>query len=390
MGPANDVPRIESAFDVEHDLVSPAPASIVDDYWAEVDAVRPIKPRSTIDIVYTPLHGVGGETLLNIFDRTVHDRVEPVPSQFMPDGLFPTVEFPNPEEPGALDLALELGTDTSADLIIGNDPDADRLAAAVRFGQGWRLLTGNELGVLLGSYILTNWKFDERAITGNSVVSSPMLSLIAADAGAIHLTTLTGFKWIANAGMEVEKEGRGRFAFGYEEALGYTVGQVVRDKDGISAALLLADMASLAKEKGRTLLDLLADLWIEYGIWVSTQKSMVKPGESGQAEILAAVDQLASRPPNSLCGISVTDVVDYRLGADKRPPWLGKQSLVELQLGESGRVLARPSGTEPKLKIYVDTTEAVGSRDSVHSQRDELLEKAQQIATEMHRLITEG
>ncbi len=387
IGPANEVPRIESAFSQDHPGIAEAPSSIIDDYWEEVDAIRPHRPENTVGIVYTPLHGVGGETLLDIFARTAHKRITAVPSQVSPDGRFPTVDFPNPEEPGALDQALELGKELSADLVIGNDPDADRLAAAVPFEDDWRLFTGNELGVLLGSYILSNWSNDETPITGCSIVSSPMLGLIADELGATHLTTLTGFKWIANAAMAVEKEGGGRFAFGYEEALGYTVGQVVRDKDGISAALFLADLAAHARSEGRTLLDILADLWDRYGIWVSTQKSMVRPGESGRAEILAAVERIASDPPNALGGLEVTKVVDYRQGAEERPPWLGAQSLVELELGSSGRVLTRPSGTEPKLKIYVDTTEPVAAADGVHRQREEALTKAERIADEVHSLI---
>jgi phosphomannomutase len=388
VGPARDVPRLESAFSSDHALIEPVPAAIVDDYWAEIDRTRQVKPQSTIPIVYTPLHGVGGKTMLNIFSRTVHSRVTPVAAQFEPDGTFPTVAFPNPEEEGALDMALETGMKVDASLVIGNDPDADRLAVAIPHDGGWRVFTGNEVGVILGSHILRHWDTATTPITACSVVSSPMLAAIAANSGAHHLTTLTGFKWISNAGLAAEANGDGVFAFGYEEALGYTVGRTVRDKDGISAAVLLADIAAIEAVVGRTLLDTLADLWEEYGIWVSTQVSITRPGEEGQSEILAAVDHIATDPPRKIGGHDVTDLTDYRRGAESRPPWLGEQHLVELSIGDAGRVLVRPSGTEPKLKVYVDLRAVSSSRSRIHDERDELLASAETAAGEVSGILT--
>ncbi|MEX0795285.1 MAG: phospho-sugar mutase [Acidimicrobiia bacterium] len=381
VGGADGVPRVESAFDVSHPLIEELTNSVVDDYWAEVDESRPIKPSSTVSIVYTPLHGVGGRTVLDVFGRTSHRQISPVAEQFEPDGTFPTVAFPNPEEPGALDLALEAGERSNAALVIGNDPDADRLAAAIPFAGRWRLFTGNELGVILASHILGNWASPDTPITACSVVSSPMLSRMAQASGAFHLTTLTGFKWIANAALAAEAEGRGTFAFGYEEALGYTIGRTVRDKDGISAALVLADIAAIEAESGRTLLDTLSDLWQEHGIWVSSQESIVMAGEEGQAAILAAVDRIAANPPETVNGHSVTVLTDYRRGADSRPPWLGAQHLIEIELGDSGRVLVRPSGTEPKLKIYADLRAPSGDPATIHAERDRLLLAAENAAS---------
>ncbi|REK23317.1 MAG: phospho-sugar mutase [Actinobacteria bacterium] len=389
VGPANEVERVAEPFSGHNDLIQTVPDGIVDAYWAEVSANRPIEPETTVRIVYTPLHGVGSETLLDIFGRTVHRDITAVPEQRDPDGSFPTVAFPNPEEPGALDLAMDLAREIEADLVIGNDPDADRLAAAVRWRDGWRLLTGNELGVILGSYILRNWRHSETPITGCSVVSSPMLSQISEEAGAVHLTTLTGFKWIANAAMAAEREGKGVFAFGYEEALGYTVGQTVRDKDGISAALLLADVAALERGRDRSLLDVLADLWIDHGIWVSTQKSITRPGEKGQAELVSAVEHIAAETPSSVGGLDVSSMTDYRVGSDQRPPWLGEQDLIELTLGDRGRILVRPSGTEPKLKIYVDLRAPVEDSSAIHAQRDDLLEQADSMGAAVEQLLTD-
>lgn len=388
VGGADDVPRVVNAFEVSHPVIERIPDSIVDDYWAEIDATRPVKPTSTVSIVYTPLHGVGGRTLLDVFGRTSHNQLAPVAEQFEPDGTFPTVAFPNPEEPGALDLALESGDRSNAALVIGNDPDGDRLAAAIPFEGRWRLFTGNELGVILASHVLGNWQSPETPITACSVVSSPMLSRMAEASGAFHLTTLTGFKWIANAALAAEAEGRGTFAFGYEEALGYTVGRTVRDKDGISAAVVLADIAAIEAESGRTLVDRLSDLWQEHGIWVSSQESIVMPGEEGQSKILAAVDRIAANPPEMVNGHPVTALTDYRRGAESRPSWLGAQHLIEIELGDSGRVLVRPSGTEPKLKIYADLRAASGDPGTVHVERDRLLLAAEKAAKEVAAGLT--
>jgi phosphomannomutase len=357
------------------------PEDVVDHYRRELDAARPNPQTSDLKIVYTPLHGVGGALLTRICTWAQHTGLTPVPGQMEPDGAFPTVAFPNPEEPGALDMALELAGRVDADLVLANDPDADRLAAAVPLSGGWRLLTGNELGALLGDYVLRYWHHPEPPIIVNSVVSSPMLGRIAARRGAVHGTTLTGFKWIINAGLALEAEGKGRFAFGYEEALGYSVGRTVRDKDGISAAIVMADLAAEEAAAGRGPIDRLHDLWDEVGLWVSTQQSIVRTGPGGQEALLAAVDRLGEGPPTGLSGTEIAGVTDYRVGAGERPPWLGAQDLIELTLGEEGRILVRPSGTEPKLKIYVDLS---GSTEPDHATaHGRLLARAEALATAM-------
>jgi phosphomannomutase len=302
-----------------------------------------------------------------------------VPQQFEPDGRFPTVAFPNPEEPGALDLATELATQTGADLIIANDPDTDRLAVSVEHPDGWRPLTGNQIGVLLADFVLEHTA-EAHPIVLNSIVSSPLLSRIAAAHGARFAQTLTGFKWIWNAALDLQEAGEGRFVFGYEEALGYSVGQTVRDKDGISAAVLFADLAAACRAAGGTVLDRLADLSRRHGLWVSTQHSVVRPGTEGAAEIAAAMERLAADPPASLDGIPVVSVTDFRRGAEERPRYLPAASLVEMDLGERGRVLARPSGTEPKLKIYVDVTAAVASGEEPGRMEGELRATADRLA----------
>lgn len=358
---AAEIPRVEAAFDGSTDLVAPVPDDILDCYWEEVSATRSRRTGSDLVVVYTPIHGVGKEALFEVMHRAGHDSIEAVPEQSEPDGTFPTVDFPNPEEPGALDLALKLADRRGADLVLANDPDADRLAAVVPAGGEWRRLSGNEIGILLGDYLLSHDHDPTTAIVTSSIVSSPMLASIADAYGAKHTETLTGFKWIVKAGLMLERDSGSRFVFGYEEALGYTVGPTVRDKDGISAALLFVDLVADLHDSGSTPVDRLHDLWNRHGLWVSGQTSLVREGARGAEAMRQAIERLGTQPPDDVDGFQVTEVVDYRTGAAERPLWLGAQDLIELSLGKRGRILVRPSGTEPKLKIYVDLRDEAGS-----------------------------
>jgi phosphomannomutase len=223
----------------------------------------------------------------------------------------------------------------------------------------------------------------EIPIVVNSVVSSPMLASIAREHGAHWEQTLTGFKWICNAALDLENDGVGRFVFGYEEALGYSVGRVVRDKDGIGAALWFADLANACREEGESVLHRLERLYRRHGLWVSTQRSVVRPGASGLAEIAAAMESLRERRPDAIGDSAVENVMDYRDDAEIRPRWLGAQALVEFELEGGGRVLARPSGTEPKLKIYVDLRRELDSEDDVGAAEADLLDRAEDAAGDL-------
>ncbi|HZD23185.1 MAG TPA: phospho-sugar mutase [Acidimicrobiia bacterium] len=379
--PADRIERLEGVFAGASDLARPVPDDIVDCYWEELSATRVRADGSNLKIVYTPIHGVGKDTVFEVMQRAGHTGIVAVPEQAEPDGTFPTVAFPNPEEPGALDLAIKLAEVNNADVVIANDPDADRLAAVVPHGGGWRLLTGNEMGALLGEYLLAGDKDPTSAIVASSTVSSPLLSRIADRFGARHESTLTGFKWIARAGFTLEGRGLGRFIFGYEEALGYTIGTTVRDKDGISAALIFVDLAADLDDSGETIINQLHRIWRSYGLWVSAQSSVVRPGTTGVGALKAAVERLADNPPRHVGKHRVHDVTDYRKNAESRPPWLGEQALVELDLGETGRILVRPSGTEPKLKVYVDLTEPLGNDPD--RQHDELMLHAKTLGDEI-------
>lgn len=384
-GAANQIPRIEDAFDVQSDLIAPVPEGLFDEYWQQVDRSRPSPTSSDLTVIYTPIHGVGGDALEELFRRAGHTGLQTVPEQAEPDGTFPTVTFPNPEEEGALDLAIDMARREDADLVIANDPDADRFATVIPYGSSWRPLTGNEVGVLLGDYVLRHYRGDRKAIVINSIVSSPMLGRIAAHHDAHFERTLTGFKWISNAAMALEAQGVGKFVFGYEEALGYTVGSTVRDKDGLSTAIIFMDLLAGLMSKGQGPLDRLAELWEIAGVWASAQHSIVRRGTEGQEAIERAIGHIADSPPSTVQDFEVTEVTDYRRGVSSRPMWLGEQQLIELTLGSGGRVLVRPSGTEPKLKIYVDLVAGLGS-DPGNQQRD-LQSQAGRLASRIEELL---
>lgn len=374
---AADIPRLKEAFSSESSLVKEVPPDILDCYWEEVSGERSREQGSNLDIVYTPIHGVAGETLLEVMRRAGHTGIRAVPEQAEPDGSFPTVDFPNPEEPGVLDLAVATARSERADLVLANDPDGDRLAVVVPEAGEWRALSGNEVGVLLADYLLANDPDPASTIVASSIVSSPMVARIADEYGARHESTLTGFKWIVRAGLTVEAETGARFIFGFEEALGYTVGSTVRDKDGISAALMFTDLVADSNDAGQSILDRLVELWDRHGIWASAQTSITRDGPEGLDVMRQSIERLGDEPPDEIDFVPVTSVTDYRRGGEDRPRWLGEQTLIELSLGDRGRVLARPSGTEPKLKVYVDLREALGSDPTI--QRADLTERARRL-----------
>jgi phosphomannomutase len=394
VGPANGVPRI----DPERNRALPLPDRVDAEpldleaffqrYLAEVSAELGSEPESKpLRIVYTPLHGVGWRFARRALALAGFTDVHVVSEQAEPDGTFPTAPFPNPEEPGALDLALELARRVDADLVLANDPDADRLAAAVPTPSGrWLPLRGNQLGVLLADALLERVAEPRRAAAFTSIVTTPLVAALAAERGIHFERTLTGFKWIWTAAMELEKKASKRFAFGCEEALGYSVTRAVRDKDGISAAMALAELSERSRRKGRTLLDRLHDIERRLGVWGSAQHNVKVRGAGALAEIDRALDRMSTSPPTSVGGMRVVACRDYRRGEEKRPRWLGSALLIELEL-ERGRVLVRPSGTEPKLKVYVDVRGEVAANASVFAEEETLAARADALAREVVEML---
>jgi len=290
-----------------------------------------------LKIVYTAMHGVGTETVQRVFNHAGFATLILVDEQCTPDPDFPTVAFPNPEEPGAIDLAIKKARDFGADLVIANDPDADRCAAAVNDPKvGWRMLRGDELGIIFGEWIARNFKHGS---FGNSIVSSSALRKIAAHYSIDFKEVLTGFKWIA----KIED-----LAFGYEEAIGYAVdSETVNDKDGISAALLLAHIASELKSQGLTLLDLLNEVWARHGFHGTEQISIRVTEISQITQLLAGIRK---NPPSQIAGRTVLSVDDLADPQDSLPPTDG----LRLWIDGGIRMIVRPSGTEAKMKCYIE------------------------------------
>ncbi len=379
---AKDIPRASPDEAKARGLLESLGRPIEETYLAEVKklAVRSDGDRS-LGIVYTALHGVGDALAREALAQAGFSRVVSVPEQQKPDGRFPTVAFPNPEEKGAMDLSLALARETKADLVLANDPDADRLAVAVpstRSFSGYLQLTGNQVGVLLGHYLLTAGltEFDEadrsrgEPLTIASIVSSPMLGVVAAELGARYEEVLTGFKWIAGRAIELERSEGARFVFGYEEALGYTVGDLVRDKDGISAAVLFAELAAVLRAKRTTVLAHLESLYRRYGLFVSSQVNLTRKGIEGAAELRALMDRLRRRAPKKIGVHDVVAIRDYlrqeRVASDGTITRLSLPvtDAVVFELDGGSRIIARPSGTEPKVKFYFDVREPMRGDES--------------------------
>lgn len=325
-------------------------------------------PARDLRIVHTSMHGVGSESALGVLRDAGFTQLHPVPQQSDPDPDFPTVPFPNPEEHGAMDMAFALARDVDADLVLANDPDADRVAVgALDPTTGtWHQLHGDQVGALLGSHLMARggrvgvpgagMDGTDAPVFANSIVSSRLLAKIAHAGGLAHVRTLTGFKWISRV------PGLG---YGYEEALGYCVApELVRDKDGISAALLVAEMAAGLKASGRTLFDVLDDLALAHGLHTSTQVSIRVEDPAGIKDMMTGLRQA---PPATLDGSEVTEVTDLAQGSDELPATDGM-----LFLSENGtRVIVRPSGTEPKLKCYLEVVIPVSGPEQLTAARDE-------------------
>ena len=342
VGPVAQIPRSDDYETLDE--------SVLDAYVARaVSLVSPGGPRD-ITAVYTAMHGVGGE----VFMRAVRDAgfpaPDPVSQQFEPDGRFPTVHFPNPEEPGAMDLALAEAREVGADIVIANDPDADRCAAGIPADGDWRMLSGDEVGSLLGWWIVERGRRSGTPASGvmaESIVSGTLLHRIAEAAGLGYEATLTGFKWISRVPGLV---------FGYEEALGYCVDpRAVTDKDGISASLLMLELAATLKAEGKGPQDVLDDLARQFGLHKTSQVAVRVADISLIADAMA---RLRQSPPSQLGGRTVTEMADLSAGVDGLPPTDGLRFIMD-----GARVIIRPSGTEPKLKCYLQVVVPVNDDD---------------------------
>lgn len=319
-----------------------------------------VSPESKREIkqIYTPLHGVGKEVFVDVFQKAGFENLTVVKSQAEPDPDFPTVSFPNPEEEGALDLAIELAVEKNADLVLANDPDADRLAVVVHHKDNWCRLNGNEIGVLLAEHILSKGQGEDRLVV-TTVVSSRLLSKIADFHKVKYAETLTGFKWIVRPGLEDKNS---RFVFGYEEALGFALGDSVRDKDGITSALAFAELAAELKAEDKTVMDLLDELWNRHGVH---KTALFTKRLDAETDISADfMSPWRTSPPERIGEFVVIESIDLLTPESGLP---ATDALVFNIL--NGRIVIRPSGTEPMVKAYVEVTESVINGDIRSAER---------------------
>ncbi|XNG94864.1 phospho-sugar mutase [Vibrio cyclitrophicus] len=312
-------------------------------------------------ITYTAMHGVGAQMAEDLLHDSGFHKVFSVPEQREPDGHFPTVNFPNPEEKGAMDLVINLAKSVDADIACANDPDADRFAVAVRIDDtirtddaSYKMLTGDQVGVLFAHYLLSK-PHTKNQLVGNSIVSSTLLEKVAQSHGATYFQTLTGFKWLANIGMQLEDE-QNEFLFAYEEALGYTIGTQVRDKDGLSAIVVFAQLVEELKSQGQTIWDLLAQISREHGVHTNAQRSIALDPDSPSIG-----SKLRAAQPKAINEVAISVIEDlqsslrYIVGGDTETINLPTSDVLIYHLEDGSRIIVRPSGTEPKVKVYYET-----------------------------------
>ncbi|MEZ8840239.1 phospho-sugar mutase [Vibrio splendidus] len=312
-------------------------------------------------ITYTAMHGVGAQMAEDLLHDSGFHKVFSVAEQREPDGNFPTVNFPNPEEKGAMDLVVNLAKSVDADIACANDPDADRFAVAVRTDDtartddaSYKMLTGDQVGVLFAHYLLSK-PHTKNQLVGNSIVSSTLLEKVAQSHGATYFQTLTGFKWLANIGMQLEDE-QNEFLFAYEEALGYTIGTQVRDKDGLSAIVVFAQLVEELKSQGRTVWDLLAQISFEHGVHTNAQRSIALDPDSPSIG-----SKLRAAQPKAINGVALSVIEDLQsslrfvIGGNTEAINLPSSDVLIYHLEDGTRIIVRPSGTEPKVKVYYET-----------------------------------
>lgn len=332
-----------------------------------------IQKQHDLKIVYTPIHGTGIVLVPEILKRFGFTNVNIVQEQATPDGNFPTVVYPNPEEPEAMSLGLKLAEKTHADLLTGTDPDSDRVAVGVKDNHGkWVLLNGNQTGVILFNYLVSARKIKglnkPNDFICKTIVTSDLIDVFAEKQGITCLNVLTGFKWIAEKIRE--NEGSLHFICGGEESYGYMIGDQTRDKDAISAVALICEMAAVAKNSGKTLFDELTDIYLQYGFYKERLVSVTKKGMHGAEEIAAMMQKFRDNPPKTINGFAVIELLDYKTGKAKNLKTgavtditLPSSNVLQFKLEDGSKISARPSGTEPKIKLYFSVNAPLKSKD---------------------------
>ncbi|MEI2737584.1 MAG: phospho-sugar mutase [Chitinophagaceae bacterium] len=352
-----------------------------------------IEKHKDLKIVYTPIHGTGITMVPQVLKKFGFDNVHIVQEQSEPDGNFPTVAYPNPEESEAMSLGLKLAEKLDADILSGTDPDADRIAIGVKDSNGkWVLMNGNQTAVLAFNYLIEARKTkgiskpNDMVVT--TIVTTPMIDAIAARNGVACYRVLTGFKWIAE--LIRQKEGKENYIIGGEESFGLMIGDKIRDKDGVSAVALLCEMAAYEKEKGRSLYEKMIDLYVEYGFYKEHLISITKKGMDGQQQIAAMMDSYRNDPPKSINGFDVVMLRDYELQVEKNlltgEEWkleLPKSNVLQFVLDDMTSISARPSGTEPKIKFYFSVNTQLNNAGEFEQKNKELDKKIKAVIADM-------
>lgn len=365
-------------------LITPLGKEMDEAYVAMVNGLsiypEVVHAQKDLKIVYTPIHGTGITLVPAVLRRFGFDNVHVVEEQAVPDGNFPTVAYPNPEESEAMRLGLDLAKKLNADILCGTDPDADRLAIGVKNDRGeWILLNGNQTAVLAFNYLLEARQAKGLSRTNDmvvtTIVTTPMIDAMAKYYGVNCYRVLTGFKWIAD--LIRQKEGKENYIIGGEESFGLMIGDQVRDKDGVSAVALLCEMAAYERQKGRSLYRRLIDLYVQFGCFQEQLVSITQKGMDGQQRIADRMSRFRQQPPVLINNTQVVSVLDFETGLHtylqtgiKMPLQLPSSNVLQFHLSDGSIISARPSGTEPKIKFYISVNspmDSAGSYDQVAS-----------------------
>ena len=381
------VKRMDFDTAVAEDKIKYIGQDVIDSYLNEVEKrrVHTNVDMSSLNVVYTPLHGSGNKPVRSILSKIGATNVTVVPEQELPDGNFPTAPYPNPEIRQAFECALKLAETVKPDLLLATDPDADRVGIAINNGGEYRLFTGNEVGALLLEYILKgrkeNGTLPKNPVAVKTIVTTDVCNKIAADYNCELREVLTGFKFIGEQIGNLEAAGeQERYVFGFEESYGYLAGGYVRDKDAVVASMLICEMVAYYKSQGLTLIDVLDNIYKKYGYYYSSQKSFTCEGQAGMKQIAGIMDRLANNPPKSIGGMQVvvfknlntSESLDVASG-NKSVIDLPKSNVLGFYFADGSSLIVRPSGTEPKIKLYLS---AVGATNDEAVSKREILENA--------------
>ena len=353
-----------------------------------------IQQQSDLKIVYTPIHGTGIKLVPDVLKLYGFNQVTIVEEQATPDGNFPTVHYPNPEESETMQMGLQKAKELDADILLGTDPDADRVGIGVKDNHGnWILMNGNQTAVLAFSYLMEARKAkgiatpDDMVIT--TIVTTEMINRVAEQNGVACLNVLTGFKWIAEKIKELE--GKKNYVIGGEESFGLMIGSLIRDKDAVSAVALLCEMAAYEKSKGKSLFEKLIELYIQYGFFYESLISITKKGMNGQKEIADMMEMYRQQPPSLLAGSPVVSLLDYQLQqatnlvtGEKTPIQLPKSNVLQFITADGSKISARPSGTEPKIKFYFSVQAPLLDKNDFERVQVQLKDKISQIISDMN------